>query len=82
MSPPSWREEAIRKSHDRASFDCGDAQMNEFFRRFARQGHEQNVAKTFCAIDNATPDRVLGFYTIAPASIVHDAAPQSMTGAA
>lgn len=79
MIIPPWHEEAIAKSHDRASFDCGDAQMNEFLQRFARQSHEQNAAKTFCAIDDATPNRILGFYTIAPASVLHDAVPASMT---
>lgn len=79
MSLPPWHEEAIRKSHDRASFDCGDAEMNLFLQRFARQGHEQNAAKTFCAIDNALPDRILGFYTIAPASVAHETVPSSMT---
>ncbi|MDH6267874.1 GNAT superfamily N-acetyltransferase [Rhizobium sp. SG_E_25_P2] len=79
MSIPPWREEAIRKTHDRASFDCGDAPMNEFLQRFARQGHEQNAAKTFCAVDETPPNRILGFYTIAPASVVHEAAPAAMT---
>ncbi|MBO3759455.1 GNAT family N-acetyltransferase [Ciceribacter sp. L1K22] len=79
MSIPPWHEEPIRKSHDRASFDCGDTQMNAFLQRFARQSHEQNAAKTFCAVDNAIPDRILGFYTIAPASVAHETVPGSMT---
>ncbi|KGF68064.1 acetyltransferase [Hoeflea sp. BAL378] len=79
MSLPPWHEEAIRKSHNRASFDCGDAEMNVFLQRFARQGHEQNAAKTFCAIDDGTPGRILGFYTIAPASVAHETVPASMT---
>ncbi len=79
MSIPQWHEEPIKKSHDRASFDCGDAQMNEFLQRFARQSHEQNAAKTFCAVDNAIPNRILGFYTIAPSSVAHETAPASMT---
>jgi len=53
--------------------------MNLFLQRFARQGHEQNAAKTFCAIDDARPNRILGFYTIAPASIAHETVPASMT---
>lgn len=79
MSIPQWHEEPIQKAHDRASFDCGDTQMNEFLRRFARQSHEQNAAKTFCAVDNAMPNRILGFYTIAPSSVAHEAAPAAMT---
>jgi len=79
MTLPSWREEAITKSHDRQSFDCGDPAMNDFFRRYARQSHEQNASKTFCAIDVSTPRRVLGFYTITPSSVAHEGVPASMT---
>ncbi|PSH64298.1 GNAT family N-acetyltransferase [Phyllobacterium brassicacearum] len=79
MTIPPWHEEPIAKLHDRAAFDCGDAQMNEFLQRFARQSHEQNAAKTFCAIDDSTPNRILGFYTIAPSAVVHEAVPASMT---
>jgi GNAT superfamily N-acetyltransferase len=53
--------------------------MNEFIRRFARQSHEQNAAKTFCAIDKAHPDRILGFYTVAPSAVSHEAVPAKMT---
>ena len=79
MSLPQWHEEPIKKSHDRSSFDCGDPQMNAFLQRFARQSHEQNAAKTFCDVDHTIADRILGFYTIAPASVAHEAVPASMT---
>lgn len=76
---PAWHEEAIAKSHNRKGFDCGEAGMNTFLQRFARQGHEQNAVKTFCAIADDAPDRILGFYSLAPASIEHDVVPPSMT---
>jgi GNAT superfamily N-acetyltransferase len=76
---PAWHEEPIAKSHDRKNFDCGEAEMNTFLQRFARQGHEQNAVKTFCAVADAQPDRILGFYSLTPASIEHDAVPPSMT---
>ncbi|MFI0849450.1 GNAT family N-acetyltransferase [Mesorhizobium sp. IMUNJ 23232] len=79
MRLPPWHEEPIAKSHDRASFDCGDPRMNEFLRRFARQSHEQNAAKTFCVVESATPTRILGFYTIAPSAVEHQAVPSAMT---
>ncbi|NJM29890.1 MAG: GNAT family N-acetyltransferase [Rhizobiales bacterium] len=78
MNLAQWREEPISKSHDRKNFDCGDAAMNGFLRRFARQSHEQNASKTFCAIDAARPDRILGFYTIAPSAVAHDGVPSAM----
>ncbi|RWF45218.1 MAG: GNAT family N-acetyltransferase [Mesorhizobium sp.] len=79
MTLPSWHEEPIAKRHDRASFDCGDAQMNDFLRRYARLSHEQNAAKTFCAIDDAALEQILGFYTIAPSAVAHEAVPEAMT---
>ncbi|EJJ28081.1 hypothetical protein [Rhizobium sp. CF142] len=74
MTLPDWREEAIANSHGRQSFDCGDPAINDFLRRYAGQSHEQNASKTFCAIDASTPNRVLGFYTVAHAGV-----PASMT---
>ena len=76
---PAWHEEPIAKSHDCKNFDCGEAEMNTFLQRFARQGHEQNAVKTFCAVTDAQPDRILGFYSLTPASIEHDAVPPLMT---
>lgn len=79
MTVPPWHEEAIAKAHDRSAFDCGDPQMNVFLQRFARQGHEQNAAKTFCAIADDDPGRVLGFYTIAPTAVEHERVLATMT---
>nr|WP_210252534.1 pathogenicity island protein [Aminobacter sp. MDW-2] len=53
--------------------------MNGFLQRFARQGHEQNAVKTYCAVPDDAPTRVLGFYSLAPASVEHDAVPAAMT---
>ena len=79
MTLPPWHEEAISKSHWRQDFDCGDDEMNDFLRRFARQSHELHAAKTFCAIDNATPGRILGFYTITPSAAEYDEVPQQLS---
>lgn len=79
MTLPAWHEEPIAKSHHRQAFDCGDAQMNEFLHRYARQSHEQNALKTFCAIADAEPRRILGFYTIAPSAVAHQEVPETMT---
>lgn len=78
MTLPAWHEEPVAKQHDRKTFDCGDAELNGFLLRFARQGHEQNAAKTFCGIADDEPNRVLGFYSLAPASVSHELAPPAM----
>lgn len=79
MTLPTWHEEPIAKAHRRQVFDCGDARMNEFLRRFARQSHDQSAAKTFCAIADDEPGRILGFYTVAPAAVAHEDVPETMT---
>jgi GNAT superfamily N-acetyltransferase len=73
----SWREEPIAKAHPREPFDCGDAELNSWLRRFARQNHESGGAKTFLAIDDAD-GRVLGFYSLAPAVAAWDQTPESL----
>ena len=76
--PLAWHEEPISKAHDRQGFDCGDLDMNLFLLRYARQSHEQNASKTFCAIGDATPGKVLGFYTITPSAVAHEDVPAGM----
>lgn len=76
MTLPPWREEAIAKGHDRDAFDCGDAALNEFLRRFARQAHEHGSAKTFVAVSAEDGARVLGFYTLSPASVAFARTPE------
>jgi len=72
----AWHEEPIAKSHDRESFDCGEAALNEFLRRYARKSHEQGGAKTFLAIDDADGQTVLGYYSVSPAAVAYDRTPE------
>ena len=66
---PRWREEALTRRHDRAGFDCGVGALNDYLRRYARQNHQSGGAKTFVAAAVASPNTVLGYYTIAPGAI-------------
>jgi GNAT superfamily N-acetyltransferase len=73
-----WREEPIAKHHDRKNFDCGVAALNEYLDRFARQNHESGGAKTFVAVSSGESARVLGFYSISPASIEFSRVPAKL----
>jgi GNAT superfamily N-acetyltransferase len=75
MTIPLWHEEPISKRHNREAFDCGDAALNEFLRRHARQTHDRGGAKTFLAVGNDDPSWVLGFYSVSPASVEFSKAP-------
>jgi len=75
MTESAWHEEAITRKHDRGAFDCGDPELNAYLVRYARQSHDQGAAKTFLAIDDNT-GAILGFYSLAPASLVYHRTPE------
>jgi GNAT superfamily N-acetyltransferase len=60
-----WRIAALEREHDRASFDCGEPALDEYLARYARQNQEAGVARTFVAVSDAEPSRVLGYYSLA-----------------
>lgn len=72
---PIWHEEPIGKQHDRGAFDCGDEALNQFLNRHARQSHEKGGAKTYLAVSENN-EKVLGYYSLSPASIVYERAPE------
>ena len=70
MSGMAWHGKPIGKHHDREAFDCGDAALNEFLRRYARKSHELGGAKTFLAMDDGG-QTILGFYSLSAASVAY-----------
>jgi len=75
MTTFAWEETPLSKHHDRAAFDCGDTDLNVYLQRYARQNHESGGAKCFLAVARDTPARILGFYTLSPASIEYSRTP-------
>jgi len=73
---PVWHEESITKHHNREAFDCGNNALNEFLRHHARKSHEKGGAKTFLAVDDTDSKRILGFYSLSPASIAYERTPE------
>jgi GNAT superfamily N-acetyltransferase len=72
----AWQEAPIGKIHDRKAFDCGEPELNAYLQRFARQNHESGGAKTFVATPIGAAQRVLGYYTLSPASIDYARTPE------
>lgn len=79
MTIPRWHEEPVSKQHNREAFDCGDAALNGFLRRHARQNHVQGGAKTFLAVRDDDTSVVLGFYSLSPASVEFSRTPAVVT---
>lgn len=71
-----WHEEGLARSHDRKAFDCGEPALNEYLIRYARQNHEAGGAKTFVAVRPDSPTRILGYYSLCPASLEYARTPE------
>lgn len=76
MTLPAWHEEPIAKYHDRIAFNCGDDTLNQFLHCHARQSHEKGGAKTYIAVSDSDNKKVLGFYSLCPASIAYELTPE------
>ncbi|WP_283471160.1 GNAT family N-acetyltransferase [Methylosinus trichosporium] len=79
MTALEWEEVSLGKIHDRNAFHCGEDHLDTYLKRYARQNHESGGAKCFVAAARDAPTRVLGFYTLSPASIEFARAPAVAT---
>jgi len=72
----AWQEEPIARRHDRAAFDCGDEDLNNFLQQYARKSHAKGGSKTFLAVGGGDDNKLLGFYSLSPASIAYERTPE------
>ncbi len=57
-------------------FDCGDAALNNYLRRHAWTNQSKiSIGVSYVAVDEAAPRLVLGYFTLAMASVRRDAFP-------
>jgi GNAT superfamily N-acetyltransferase len=75
MTALLWEEAPLAKQHDRTAFDCGDADLNIYLQRYAGQNHVSGGAKCFIAAPATAATRILGFYTLSPASLDYSRTP-------
>ncbi|HWC00238.1 MAG TPA: GNAT family N-acetyltransferase [Bryobacteraceae bacterium] len=66
------------EEHDQVeSFDCGDEALNNYLKRHAWVNQaKSSIGVTYVAVDEAAPHSVLGYFTLAMASIKRDALPK------
>ena len=55
--------------HDRAAFDCGVAELNEYLRRYATQDRRRNVSQIYVLVDSDNTNQILGYYTLSAAQV-------------
>ncbi|MDO8669864.1 MAG: GNAT family N-acetyltransferase [Dehalococcoidia bacterium] len=63
-----YRSEALKKSHNRRAFSCGDDALDRYFREQAGQDSQRTGSVVHVLIDAAT-EKVVGYYTLTNATI-------------
>lgn len=57
----------LARSDNRASFCCGDIELDRFFQRYAGQNQfRHHIGSTYVAVDG---ERILGFVTVSPGEL-------------
>jgi GNAT superfamily N-acetyltransferase len=64
------RIEPLSQGHDREGFSCGDRDLDDYFKRTARQHNDKGISRTFVLVDLDEPAKILGFFTLASCEVV------------
>jgi GNAT superfamily N-acetyltransferase len=69
MSAPPYRIAPLAPEHRRGEFSCGVPALDDYMHRYARQQRTQGVAAIYIASPQDDPGAIIGYYTLATASI-------------
>lgn len=64
----------LSRKHDRASFHCGVAELDDYFRFYVSQDVRNRLTSCWVMLSD-DQSSILGFYTLSPASITREAFP-------
>lgn len=68
-----------KAKHDRGSFNCGAESLNNFLRIMANQQASRDNSRTFVLEDPASPEKLMGFYSLTMAQIDMSAFPDQLS---
>ncbi|EIP98915.1 hypothetical protein OpiT1DRAFT_03396 [Opitutaceae bacterium TAV1] len=60
----AWLFEPLGRHHDRADFQSASPALNACLQQLARKDAERHIAAAFVMVDDATPSRIVGYYTL------------------
>ena len=73
-----WFVSALAKPHGRSTFECGEASLDEYIRRYVNQDSQRSLTRAFVLtgeVGAGDESRVLGYYTLSAASIARERFP-------
>lgn len=68
-----FRFEPLGRLHNRAVFSCGEPQLDNYLRRFARQDRDRHLAAVFVLADEA--GSIAAYYTLSASVVVRASLP-------
>ncbi len=69
-----WDIQPLDPSHDRSSFDCGNAVLNEWIKKRAGQWQKKEIARCYVAVRRGE-SQVIGYYAISSHHVGYEALP-------
>lgn len=61
--------------HDRKGFDCGQSELNVFFKQFAQRHRDAGISKTMVLQDSKDPAKICAYYTLSHTEIKRQSLP-------
>jgi GNAT superfamily N-acetyltransferase len=72
--------QALTGRHDRNAFESASAQLDAWLRQTARQHQRRGISKTFVAVADEEPARILGYYALSACEILSEELPGDLAG--
>ncbi|HRP95261.1 MAG TPA: GNAT family N-acetyltransferase [Rhodocyclaceae bacterium] len=73
-----YRIRALDNEVETAGFRCGEAALDEYLQRYAKQDIKRGVARVFVATPVDRASAVAGFYTLSAASVAAEQLPETL----
>jgi len=64
--------------HKRDAFESGSAQLDLWLRQTAQQHQSKGISKTFVAVRDDAPSRILGFYALTVCEVLAEDLPEDL----
>jgi predicted GNAT family N-acyltransferase len=77
QSTPDLAITPLGEAHDRAGFTCGVESLDRYLQTQARQDVRRRANGVFVLTGKATPDRVLGYYTLCATALSPGEVPEA-----
>ena len=78
MATNRWNFVPLQKKHNRTMFDCGNDNLNQYLRKYAKQNDKKGISKAFVATKSSSPTAIDGYYTISTSTIEFEFLPQDL----